>query len=197
MRLLLRFALVAVLVVAGGFLALVGSKVVDGMSAETVSSKLINSVTREEQVVLLSLGIQGIDERSEPKSKLLGLVDIPGSGRTKFIEYSFKAKLGLEGKDVAITEIGDGEFLVSFPDFTFIGHDDVNFRLAAEKNGVLSWVTSEVDTVEMINKILSDEARAEYIEMNEDVLKDQAKLFYGGIIGSIDPSIVVRFEFQD
>lgn len=197
MKLLKRLLLAVALVAVGAFLALSGSKAFSVMNSETLSSKLINSVVREEQVVLLSLGIQGLDERNEAKAKLFGLVDVPGSERTKFIEYSFKAKLGLDGKDVGITQIRDNEFLVSIPNFIFIGHDSENFRLVAERNGVLSWATPEIDSVDMINKILSDEARTEYIELNEEILRDQAKLFYGGIIGSVAPDVVVKFEFRD
>lgn len=165
-----------------------------GSNSESRDSQVISSITRADQVVLLSLGIQGIAEKNE-NSKFFGM-DVPGSERTSFIQYSFDAKLGIEGKDVAIRQTGDDAFVVSIPKFIFIGHSNENFRLVAENNGLLSWVTPEISSVEMINTILDSDAEDQYIIRNREVLEDQAKAFYGGIITSIDPNVFVRFEFR-
>lgn len=156
-------------------------------------SRTVASLTREEQVVLLSLGIQGIAERNE-KSSVLGF-DVPGSGRATFLQYEFNAKLGLEGKDVTIEPTGEESLLITIPEFVFIGHDNPNFRLAAEDNGVLSWITPETDTIDMINNILDSEAQQEYIDSNEDILRDQAEVFYTSIVESVDPDISLTFDF--
>ncbi len=168
-----------------------------GAGSETRSTQFINSITREEQVVLLSLGIQGIDEKAMGKSKFFGLLDIPGTAKTKYLEYGFKAKLGIEGKDVEIEEVGEQKYVVTIPKFIFIGHDNETFRLITEKNGVLSFLAPEVDSVEMINDILSSGAQADYIETNKGILQDQAKMFYTSIITAIDPTVSVTFEFRD
>lgn len=162
--------------------------------SKSENTQVVDAVTRQEQVVLLSLGIQGISEKNE-KSKFFGL-DIPGSARASFIQYAFTAKLGLEGKDVEVVKTGDTDYLVFIPAFIFIGHDDETFKLVAEKNGVLSAVTPKIDGVEAVTSILNDDAKDQYIESNIDILEDQARVFYTSIITSIDPAITIRFEFR-
>ena len=111
------------------------------------------------------------------------------------MQYTFNAKVGLNGEDVRIVETGEGAYRVTIPTFIFIGHDDVTFRLVAEDNGVLSFVTPEVDTVEMVNSILDDEAQDKYVDSNLETLKEQAETFYGGIIHGIDPEAQVVYDF--
>lgn len=72
-----------------------------GAKSETRNTQIINSITRQEQVVLLSLGIQGIQEEEQSEMRFLG-VEVPGSGRASFIQYAFTAKLGIDGADVRI-----------------------------------------------------------------------------------------------
>ncbi|MCV5968550.1 hypothetical protein, partial [Lactococcus petauri] len=88
------------------------------------------------------------------------------------------AKLGIEGKDVTIEHTGEDALLISIPEFIFIGHDDESFRTVVEDNGVISGVTPEIDTVEMINTILDDDAQGQYVDANQEVLEDQARVFY-------------------
>lgn len=47
----------------------------------------------------------------------------------------------------------------------------------------------------MVNNILSDENKQKYISQNEVALKEQAKVFYSGLIESVDSEITVDFEF--
>ena len=47
----------------------------------------------------------------------------------------------------------------------------------------------------MVNEILDDDARQEYIDQNEDLLRDQAKVFYESLITSVEPAAVVTFEY--
>lgn len=162
---------------------------------ESRNTEVIKSVTRLEEVALLSLGIQGIAEQNN-RSTVFGL-DVPGSSRATFIQYNFDAKLGIDGGSVSIEEIGEGGYLISIPEFLFIGHSDESFRLVAENNGVLSWITPETDSVEMINQILSDEAQQEYIDDNRELLMDQAETFYSGIIHGVEPDAKLRFVFSE
>lgn len=164
-----------------------------GTDSSSRNTQIVHAVTRTEQVSLMSLGIQGISSKNQ-KSTFQG-IDIPGSERASFIQYSFSAKLGIEGKSVKIAQVAASEYLVSVPKFVFIGHSDVDFRLVIESNGVVSWVTPKIDTVEMVNAILNDDSKDQYIIANSEILKDQAKSFYGGIVSSIDPSISLKFEF--
>lgn len=165
-----------------------------GDSAEDDDARIVRSITREEQVVLLSLGIEGIAERSAT-GQFLG-VDVPGTSRSSFVQYGFDAKLGIEGGDVRIERTGQDELVITVPEFIFIGHDDETFRTVVEDNGVLSWVTPEIDTVEMINTILDEGAQGQYVEANREALEDQARVFYTAIVHGIDPAATVRFEFR-
>lgn len=164
-------------------------------TSEDRNSQIVRSITREEQVVLLALGIQGISEKSG-KSKFFG-VDIPGSDRASFLMYNFDAKLGIDGKDVTVRSGDANQVIVSLPQFIFIGHNNAKFRIVAENNGILSWVTPENDPVAMINNILTDELKSQYVQSNRELLEEQAQTFYSGMINSIDPALTVKFEFKN
>ncbi|MEO7349015.1 MAG: hypothetical protein ABIW32_04030 [Terrimesophilobacter sp.] len=166
-----------------------------GTKSETTRTELIQSITREEQVVLVSLGIQGIAQKKDI-SVIFG-ADVPWSDRTTFLQYNFSAKLGIDDKGIDVRKIGANKFLVSIPQFIFIGHDNEEFTLIAENNGVLSFVTPEIDKVDMINKILNSEAKTKYILANEEILRDQATAFYTSLINSIDPTVALEFEFRN
>lgn len=162
---------------------------------ESHNTQVVHSLQREEQVVLLSLGVQGIAE--ERVSRTVFGATVPGSGRTLFLQYNFRAKLGLEGKNVVIEAKGDDTILIRVPEFTFIGHEDITFKTALEDNGMLSWVTPDIDTPEVINEVLSDQQIDEHVASNRDILEHQTEMFYEGIIHAVDPDITVLFEFTN
>ncbi len=166
-----------------------------GVRTENHSQQIVESVRREEEVTLVTLGIQGIDERSA-KSNLLG-VDIAGTDRAVFIQYGFDAKLGIDGSAVQIEEKGSNRYLVTVPEFIFIGFSEPSFKVAAENQGVLGWVTPGIDQVDMVNQILNSETKQEYVDKNEQLLKDQAEFFYRSIVQSISPDAEVAFEFTE
>lgn len=165
-----------------------------GTDTKTSNTQIVQAVTKEEQVVLLSLGIQGIVSQ-ESEQKVFG-VAIPGSDRAQFVEYSYLAKLGIEGKDVKIAKTGDKAYKVSIPDFIFIGHDKEKFRIAVEKDGALSWATPQVDTAALVSKVLSEDAQSAQLTEHREDLQAQAKTFYTGIIKGIEPEATVTFEFS-
>lgn len=165
-----------------------------GIEKSTRKSQVIESVSRQEQVALVSLGIQGIQEDTSKGTVPFLNQAIPWSERATFAQYSFTAKLGVDGEDVRIEETDEDSFLVTIPEFIFIGHDDEDFRLVTENNGALSWLTPEIDQFEMVNTILNEDAKDEYIASNEELLKDQARDFYGGIITSVDPDVELEFR---
>lgn len=168
---------------------------VDAVDTVSTSSntQVIASMRSVQEVALLSLGVQGIAERTEQRT-IFG-VRVPGAGREVFMQYDFKAKVGLDGQAVQFRELGDDELRISIPEFIFIGHDDVTFKVAVEKNGVLSWVTPEIDSVEMTNAILNDETQQQYLDDNEEILREQAQAFYKGIAHAIDPEIRLEFDY--
>lgn len=193
-----KFAIAVAYLVAGALLAFAAVSVVPSLSlfsnkSENRNTQVIEAIMREEQVVLLSLGIQGIDVQ-KANTQFRGF-DIPGSARTTFVQYAFKAKLGIEGGAVTVEKTGETSYLVTVPEFIFIGHSDESFELVAEDNGLVSFVTPKIDAVEVINAILSDEKQDEYVEANVETLQDQAQVFYTTIISSIDPDVSVQFKF--
>ena len=164
-----------------------------GSQSETRHTQLIEAVKREEQVVLLSLGIVG-QYTKDANSELWG-IDIPWSDRTSTLEYSFTAKLGIEGGDVKIESTGEDSYRITIPRFIFIGHQNENFRVAEDKDGVLSWITPDFDTADLITEILNDDAKDEYVAKNLEDLRAQAEVFYRGIVTGIDPDITLTFDF--
>ena len=145
---------------------------------------MIQAIERTQEVSLLGLGIQGLTE--ENKSGEVFGQSIPGTGERVFLQYNFKAKLGIDGAEGEITKTSQSRYLISVPKFTFIGYDQPTFKVATEDGGILSWATPDIDKVEMVNEILNDDARQKYIASNEGLLKEQTKVFYNSLITSID-----------
>lgn len=162
-------------------------------SSTDKNTQIVNAVTRAEEVALVTLGIEGIRERKTADGQILFL-SIPNS-RAAFLRYSFDAKLGFDAEEVELDEQVDGSFVVRIPTFIFIGIDNQKVEVAAESNDLLSWTTPEIDKVEMVNTIFSDELEAEYLAKNTDLLQDQARAFYSTIVHSIDPDVTLTFEF--
>ncbi len=165
-----------------------------GITAESHDSQVINAIERTQEVSLLSLGVQGIKEK-DASAKIFGK-SIPGTGEKVFLQYEFDAKLGIDGAKVKVTKTGENAYLISVPEFRFIGYDKPTFKVAVEDGGVLSWATPDIDKLEMVNEILNDDARQAYIASNEGLLKEQARMFYDRLITSIDPDVVTTFEFR-
>ncbi len=192
--------LITVLVVAGtgaafafgGLNALALSSLLTSSSNER-DSQVVQSVTRVQEVALLSLHIEGV-ARHESNGEILG-VAIPASEKTTLIQYKFDAKLGIDGSQVKIEPTGPESFRVTIPQFIGIGYDDPVFEDPLESNNALSWLAPPAVQTRMINNILSDENKQKYITQNAAALKEQAKVFYSGIIASVDPEITIGFEF--
>lgn len=165
-----------------------------GTETESRTTEITTAVERQEQIVLLSTSTQGLAEE-RIYSELFGQ-NLPGTGRTQFLQYTYRAKLGIEGSEVSIDDTGENQYRVSVPEFVFIGHDEVDFKTAIEDNGVLSWATPEIDTASTITEILSEEEMTQQINSNLDLLQDQARTFYTGIVQGIDDDAEIDFEFS-
>lgn len=113
------------------------------------------------------------------------------------LTYAFDAKLGIEGKDVSIVESGTNEYTVTIPEFIFIGHENLTYGVLNEENGLLSWVTPEIEENEMMELVLGADAQRTYIEQQKDILQEQSIEFYSGIVKSIDPDIKLKFEYAN
>lgn len=149
---------------------------------------------RTKEVSLLRLGITGIKSQ-ENKSHFFNM-EIPGTERARFIQYSFDAKLGFEGKDVVIEKSGGNTFDITIPQFKFIGYDHPEYRVIVDQNGALSFGTPQIDTADMINEILTNTAKNEYVETNREILEEQAKSFYTSIVTSVNSEAKLNFTFQ-
>lgn len=191
---LLMFSIAIALVVVAPF-ALRSIPEGYGIDDDERNIQVVKSIEREEQVVLVSLGIEGIDEKRQ-NGNFYGAF-IPGTERAKFIRYGFDAKLGIDGRDVLIEQTGDDSFRITIPEFIFIGYDDFEYEIAADSNGILSWTTPEIDESEMVNNIMDDELKSSHVASNKALLIDQAKTFYLGIIESVDEDVDVTFVFAD
>lgn len=166
-----------------------------GTQEQSNHSLVVNSLERNEEIVLLGLGIQGIAE--ERVSRTVFGRNVPGSGRALFLQYNFQAKLGINGEEVEIEQRGEDGLHITVPEFIFIGHDDITFKTALEDNGALSWVSPDIDEPEVINQILNEQNVDTHVNANRDLLEDQAEAFYTGIVTAVDPDIRVTFEFAE
>ena len=176
----------------GGLNALALSSLFTSSSNER-DSQVIQSVTRIQEVALLSLHIEGVT-RHESNGEIFG-VAIPASEKTTLLQYKFDAKFGIDGSQVKIEPTGPDSFRVTIPQFIGIGYDDPEFVDALESNKVLGFLAAPSVQTRMINNILSDENKQKYITQNTAALKEQAKAFYSAIIASVDPEITIDFDF--
>ncbi|MCG7254610.1 hypothetical protein MHK13_07680 [Corynebacterium hadale] len=160
---------------------------------ETENSEVILAVERREEIVLLSTSTQGL-YTTQNTAKLFKW-GVPGSQKTNILQYKFTAKLGLDGKEVKVEEVSPGHFKLIIPPFKFIGFSDPEFKTVHQHGEALSFATADIDVAEGINAVLDEEKRAEHIQLNLDLLKEQTQTFYGGIIHAVDPEAELEFEF--
>lgn len=150
-------------------------------------------IERTEQVVLLTIRVAGIAERSA-QGNIWG-VEVPGSSRTTFLQYSYNAQLGIDGSKVTIETTADNQVRISVPDFIFIGHDDEEFKVIVENNGALSGITPKIDTAELITEVLNEDTRRENVASNIDLLRSQTEAFYTAIVHAVDPEVELVFKY--
>lgn len=166
-----------------------------GIDSESHDSQVVQAIERTQEVSLLSLSVQGIKE--ERRNSTIFGHKVPGTSEHLFLQYQFRAKLGIDGSAVAVAQNGPQTFVVTVPEFKFIGYDQPTFKVAAEDGGALSWVTPDIDKMSVVNQILNDDARETYLSDNQELLRDQTKVFYDRLITSIDPSAKTTFEFSE
>lgn len=164
-------------------------------ATETRDTQVVRSVTTDEEVVLVTSGVAGVLEERGAALDVFGLFELPGSTRALFVRYEFDAKLGLEGKDVGVREVGENAYLISIPEFVSLGYDDPEISKATEENGILSWTTPEIDEFEIAEKILNERDIDSYVDGLRPLLEEQARVFYTRIVTSIAPGATVDFEF--
>ncbi len=157
--------------------------------------QVVRSVEVEEQVILLTAGLADDIPLEREALSIFDLFDLPGSERATDLRVDFDGKFGIEGGDVQIEQRGENAYLIRIPEFQYLGYDNPEFTVASERNGVLSWTTEEIDTLEAAEYALSDAAAQQHIDGFRPLLEQQAKQFYTRIVSGIDPEITLEFEF--
>lgn len=186
--------LVALALALGAMAATRGWLTPFGIGEDGSDQQVVTAVQRTQEVSLLSLGVQGIKEESRDR-EVFGR-SVPGTSQRVFLQYSFRAKLGLDGSKVKVEKTGDHAYRLTIPEYTFIGYDEPTFKVAAKDEGVLSWVTPEIDQAAMVDEILNSNARAEYLRQHEGELQDQTKVFYDSVVKGVDPDATTTYEFE-
>ncbi|MBN9613353.1 MAG: hypothetical protein J0H64_07840, partial [Actinobacteria bacterium] len=140
-----------------------------GSTTESSNTQVIKAINKEEQVVLVSLGIQALYTH-KAKGQILG-ADVPMSERILYIPYNFKAKLGVEGREVKIEKTGENAYLITAPKFIFIGHDEIKFDDPITTGEAFSFTAPELKDLEAANKILDPKGQQGFITSNETLLR--------------------------
>ena len=164
-----------------------------GINSSSRDSQVVQAIQRTEEVSLLSLQVQGLTDESR-NAEVFGQ-SVPGSEEKVFIQYEFLAKLGFDAADVEVEQTGDDSYVLTIPEFSFIGYAEPSFEVATTDGGVLSFVTPDIDELELVNKVLSEESQATYLSDNDEALREQTATFYGSLFTSIDPAIETTYEF--
>lgn len=192
---------VVILALIGGaaFAGILFGKVLG--ASESRDTQIIRSISGEEQVILLTAGMTDVEEERRDGLKFaigdMSLFTLPGSERSVLVRYEYDAKFGVEGKDVKIEKTGDSSYLITIPKFVYLGYANPDLSVADEKNGALSWTTPAIDTDDVFEELLTEEAVDTHIDGFRSVLENQAQTFYTRIAEAIDPTITLEFEFTE
>lgn len=170
-----------------------------GIETRARNTEVVNSVTGIREVALVALGIEGIEERNSSGKFELPLTTVSGpllgSDRARYVKYDFTAKLGVDGSTVKIDESGKDAFTITIPEFEVIGIQNPNTETILEDNGILSWLTPEIEESDISNEVLSEKAHQKYLDEYEELLRAQAEAYYGSIVKSVAPNVTVKFEY--
>lgn len=172
-----------------------------GVSTQTHDTKAVESFEFKEDITLISLGVTGILEE-EKSAELFGGWKVPGTEKNVLILYRYQANLGIDGTKVDIEKTGDHSFTVEVPAFELKGlsfteqDGEGPFKKINTADGLLSFVTADIDESAMHSRIVTDDG-AELINENTDHLRSQAESFFTGIITAVDPDASIDFEFAD
>lgn len=170
-----------------------------GLETRARSAEVVNTVTGIQEVALVALGIEGIEGRSSTGTFEVPFTEIDGpllgTNRARYMKFEFTAKLGLDGSTVEIDRAGEDGFRITIPEFKVIGLSNPRSETLVEDNGVLSWLTPEINESDITNHVYSDEEVNEYLDKYEVLLQEQAENFYNGIVKSVAPEATLEFRY--
>jgi hypothetical protein len=192
-----------------GIVVLVGGALVAGVAAGLLTppwlasalgpqtpirnEQVVTSIQKEEQSVLLTLGVQGISEAKGIPPAILK--DFPLLQKARLMQYSMKAKLGVDAVTIDATD--DHRFVVTVPGFIWIGQDNLKIDRVFGDDGVLSAFTEQDSETEQYNAIVADDLKQKYLEGNDDALRDQAEFYFTKLAKSIDRDAELTFVFEE
>lgn len=162
-----------------------------GSQSVVRNEQVVTFITNEEQTVLLTLGVEGISESEGLPPAVLK--DVPLLQKARLMQYSLKAKLGVDA--VTIDATGDHRFVVTVPPFIWIGEADRKIERVINDDGVLSAFTEQKTESEQLNALVDDDLKTEYLESNAEALRNQAEFHFTKLAHSIDPDAELTFEF--
>jgi len=191
----LGIVLLVVGALVGGFAAgiLTPPWVATALSSQSVikNEQVVTSMEKKEQSVLLELKVKSVSEaRGVPPTVIQGL---PFLEKARYMIYTSKVKLGVDA--VTVVPTGDHEFVVQVPPFIWIGEDDTNIEQVISDDGILSAFTTQQSEVDQFNAIFTDELKDDYLEQNDQTLRDQTEFYFTKLATSIDPDAKLTFEF--
>jgi hypothetical protein len=166
-----------------------------GSTTSTNKTETITYLEKNKEIALVTLGIADIFDQKE-STTIFGK-KLVGSDKHTFIKATFEAKLGIDGKNVTVKKTGEKEYEINIPKFIFIGYDNPNFEHVADDNGVLSFVTKDINQTEMVNKILDVKGQDKYIEKYTELLKESAEEFYKNLLPSFDKDAKLKFNYEN
>lgn len=162
-----------------------------GSQSVVRNEQVVTFITKEEQTVLLTLGVAGISEAEGIPPAILK--DVPALQKVRLMQYSLKAKLGIDA--VTIDATGDHQFVVKVPPFIWIGEADTKIERVLSNDGLLSAFTAQISESEQRNAIVNDELKRKYLVGNDEALRNQAEYHFTKLARSIDPDAELTFEF--
>jgi len=183
--------LVGIAGAASGFLASNLSFI--GVNSSSNRTQAVHAMEKREEVAILALSVTDIYDKTNSR-ELFGR-NIFGSSSTAYIKGTFTAKLGFDGRDVKVREIRKDTYEVYIPEFKVIGTTNSHFEQVIERNGVLSFLTPDVDILEAVNGAKSEDTLSEYIEQNQRWLEDAAENYFNNLVGRFDTDIRLEFIF--
>lgn len=188
--------LIIIVIVATVFITLkvTGSSIFE-TTTKTNETQTITYLEKNREIALVTLGISDIIDETNSQ-KIFGQ-EIPWSDKQTYIKATFEAKLGIDGRNVKIEKINDKEFEITIPKFIFIGYDEPVIEHVVDNNGVLSFVTEDVNQAEMVNKMFSKENKQKYIDQYANLLKESTEEFYNNLLPEFDKEVKLNFVYEE
>ena len=162
---------------------------------EVNETQTITYLEKDKEIALVTLGIAEIID--ETHSQIIFGFEVPWSNKQVFMKASYTAKLGIDGNEVEITQIGENEYQIYIPKFIFIGYADPAFEHVVDNNGVLSFTTENIDQAGMITNMFSPENQEKYIEQYLPLLKESAEEFYNNLVPSFAEGVKLTFVYGE